>query len=454
MDSNARPRRAAALLLLFLSGLCAGPLWAHAINGAIYTSLAGGQTVNANNYASKDLVYLNGGPNNSQCNSGSLDAGEYYFQVTNPSGSVLLSSDDISERAFTVAGGVISAYAGSHATAVNTGPCGGISIQLMPYDDTPNNGGVYKVWITRTNDYFPDKGTFGFISGHTKTDNFRTQDRDDPPPPPDPTGNLEAFKFYDANANGLYDVGTDLNLENWPMTINPLGGSPEPATQLTNSGGTALWTGLAPDVYTVTEGEPTQSNWYNSVPGPNPTLLDPTDLTLIQQSTPVTAGEVSRVEFGNFCLAPSGGRTLGFWSNKNGQAMMNDGGTMAPELQMLRDLHLRTAAGGDFDPTTYSAFRTWILDANATNMAYMLSAQLAAMALNVEAGFVNPGSFYIPWGGTIGELITDANDLLGADGYTPSDDPNRSLQEELKNYLDQLNNGAPVVPAVPCAATF
>ena len=60
---------------------------------------------------------------------------------------------------------------------------------------------------------------------------------------------------------------------------------------------------------------------------------------------------------------------------------MNDGGTLAPELALLAGLNLRNANGTDFNPTTYAAFRTWILAATATNMAYMLSAQLSAMDL-------------------------------------------------------------------------
>jgi hypothetical protein len=175
------------------------------------------------------------------------------------------------------------------------------------------------------------------------------------------------------------------------------------------------------------------------------------------------AGETINVEFGNYCTCPSKGRTPGFWSNSNGQAKLNDtvaNPSMQPEFDLLNALHLRDAAGNDFDllestdAANYTAFRTWLLEGDAVNMAYMLSVQLAAMRLNVEAGFVNPDNFYIPSGGTIAELITDADDALAADGYTPDGDPNRALQEELKNYLDELNNNAIVVRAKPCAYKF
>ena len=42
---------------------------------------------------------------------------------------------------------------------------------------------------------------------------------------------------------------------------------------------------------------------------------------------------------------------------------------------------------------SYSAFRTWLLGANATNMAYMLSAQWAALKLDVNFNFVDGNAF-------------------------------------------------------------
>jgi len=87
-------------------------------------------------------------------------------------------------------------------------------------------------------------------------------------------------------------------------------------------------------------------------------------------------------------------------------------------------------------------------------MAYMLSAQLAAMKLNVAHGFVDPTSFALCYNGTVAQLISAADAALAADGFTPAGDPNRSIQETLKNCLDRLNNGGPVVPPTPCPATF
>jgi hypothetical protein len=87
-------------------------------------------------------------------------------------------------------------------------------------------------------------------------------------------------------------------------------------------------------------------------------------------------------------------------------------------------------------------------------MAYMLSAQLAAMKLDIAHGFVDPSAYSLCAGKTIGQLVLMADALLAADGYTPAGDPNRAMQEAAKNCLDALNNGALVIPSTPCNATF
>src|SRR5215470_14319315 len=166
-------------LLLF----AAQPASAQNFSGSIFTTFADGATVNGNNFPSKDAVYLNGGPQNTHSNG--LPPGTYYFQVTDPSGAVLLSTDDITCRQVVVgigSGGqgvfqgapaipVPGACAASdgglgnfHANgAINPANGGSIPIQLCAqsgcpagspdYLDTPNHGGEYKVWLTPVADY-------------------------------------------------------------------------------------------------------------------------------------------------------------------------------------------------------------------------------------------------------------------------------------------------------------
>jgi hypothetical protein len=438
------------------------------IAGAIFTSTADGTAVDANNYPSKLAVYLNGGPQN--CISPGLPAGIYYYMVTNPSGSILLSLDPVADRKFEVGGGFggkIAINLGNTATHPNgSSPCGGISIRLAKnasdFADTPNAGGVYKAWITRAADFEAACPSLAksceldaFIHSNTKTDNFRVRTSVNPPDddnPPD-SGELQSFKYYDANVDGVYDVGTDLPLANWPMTMDPPEGS-DPATQVTSGSGFTLWTDLPPGEYTVTEGEPDQLNWYNTEPSGGEHLDDDTVLTPIWASATVANNTTAEVEFGNFCLSPSGGHTLGFWSNKNGQARLNDDGGMGPEFILLSSKHLVDAAGLPFNPVTYTPFRNWLLGGTATNMSYMLSVQLAAMLLNIESGIVDGNALYLPYNGTINELVAAAEAALTLDGYTPAGDPNRGTQGQLKDWIDALNNNANVVPTTPCAYTF
>lgn len=432
-----------------LCGLLAvnAPAQAAAINGAIYTSNADATAINANQYPSKDDVYLNGGPSNASCNGGLLPAGDFYFQVTSPSGDVLLSQDSIFDRGFRVSNGRIAENLGTHAVGSALTPCGSLPIQLMPYADTPNNGGVYKVWITRQADFHAacggpdvDCGLAGFVPGSTKTDNFMVATNGGGEEP-DPTGTLNAYKFYDANANGVWDDG-EAPLENWLIRISPLTGLLEVEdTKATDIDGLASWTGLEanePDdfTYTVTEGTPVQTNWFTLTANPASGLN-------------VYEGEITNVLFGNFCLVANNGSTLGFWSNRNGERRVD-----AADLAALRELNLRNADGSHFDPTTYAQLRTWLLNGTATNMAYMLSVQLAATVLSERDGDVSGADFYIPAGMTIADLIATANDALGANGLTTSGSPDRAEQGMLKDWLDQLNNDAPVVPATPCDYDF
>ena len=63
-----------------------------------------------------------------------------------------------------------------HATGAD-GEDGGATVQLFPYLDTPNNGGVYKVWVTPITDLDCDApgNKHCFVPHHSKTDNFKVK---------------------------------------------------------------------------------------------------------------------------------------------------------------------------------------------------------------------------------------------------------------------------------------
>jgi hypothetical protein len=152
--------------------LVAGPAGAQ-VTGAIFTTLYDGSAVNHNIYDSKQDVYLNGGPKSPKapCGAAGLNDGDYYFQVTDPSGKILLSTDQLEQRRVTVQGGIILAYAysGTAEHTTGTGKCGSKTVQLFPFNDTPNPGGEYKVWMQSVESVL----ALGFVPSRSKTDNFK-----------------------------------------------------------------------------------------------------------------------------------------------------------------------------------------------------------------------------------------------------------------------------------------
>src|SRR5262249_23677095 len=115
----------------------------------------------------------------------------------------------------------------------------------------------------------------------------------------------------------------------------------------------------------------------------------------------------------------------------------------------------------DFDPYTYPQLKTWMLGANAQNMTYMLSAQLAAMFLNTELGYVDPytSHIYTPgcswWGNFMGvnDLMWYTNYYLGFRTTVDGKDPERGYLDCLKNAFNNANNNLSFVQPHPCSGT-
>jgi len=152
------------------------------LSGAIFTSDASGVPVNLNHYADKRDVYLNGGPGiNAPADAAGLPPGVYAFQVTSPSGKVLLSDDPVECRRVTIGDNglfkdVLPSGACGHVTGID-GEHGGITVQLYPYEDTPNPGGVYKAWLTPYDalDCKAPGNKNCFVPGNSKTDNYKVK---------------------------------------------------------------------------------------------------------------------------------------------------------------------------------------------------------------------------------------------------------------------------------------
>ncbi|MCG9729445.1 hypothetical protein L1D44_06225 [Shewanella sp. Isolate13] len=233
MKTRNKPRF--SLLPMFAALLAVGlPMAANALSGAIFTTTEDGGIVNENvRYGSKLEVYLDGGPRmNAPASAAALPDGNYYFQVTDPSGKKLLSLDPVICREVKITNGVITEYLGDGRSYQNKGkevsctefptngnktttvhafnpdmdhggaPLYAMVIQLYPYADTPNKGGVYKAWMTPVDNYGAvNEGFHGFIPRYSKTDNFKVKEKK-------PQYGIIALRnYHDANLNCRLDLG-------------------------------------------------------------------------------------------------------------------------------------------------------------------------------------------------------------------------------------------------------
>jgi len=130
------------------------------------------------------------------------------------------------------------------------------TLQMMPYDDTPNNGGVYKAWVTPVGDGTIGGGGFvgditqvdnpcgpgcfhGFIPARSKTDNFKVGEKE-------PRFCLNVHKAFQ-DKNGTVGVA------NWEIFVtDPLGVT---NNYFTRADGSYELCGLTAGVYTVEESQ-------------------------------------------------------------------------------------------------------------------------------------------------------------------------------------------------------
>lgn len=128
------------------------------VPGAIFTTDSGCTGVDLNIYSNKGDVYLDGGPAHPK--AAGLADGSYYVQVTDPSGATVLGKSSTAD--VTVKEGEFE-HCYQLADIVNSASSG---FTAKGYDDTPNEGGEYKVWVSTD----PT-----FTNSLTKTDNFKVK---------------------------------------------------------------------------------------------------------------------------------------------------------------------------------------------------------------------------------------------------------------------------------------
>ncbi|GLC24100.1 SdrD B-like domain-containing protein [Roseisolibacter agri] len=327
--------------------------------GAIFTTVPDGSIVNENvRYRDKREVYLDGGPRGgSPQTAAGLDDGDYVFQITDPSGKYLLSQDKSECRLIRVRNGVIvklldrasdgtlTEHSASDACHTNDGPegaagssgkhdtnvdvdygaNGAIVVQMMPYANTPNPGGVYKAWISKIDEYAAKatgKGVsdpfteplkringrdaqpcsqgcyqadpgFGPPRNFQKTDNFKVQEE----------ARLRVVKVNDLDGDGVRDSG-EPTLPDWGVAfIETLGDGTEAPPILDVTPATRTF--VPGDQVTVCEASLT--DWVFSFATVNGTAAGAPTTRSIGGTTyyciPVTvgaSGTTVEIAFGNF----------------------------------------------------------------------------------------------------------------------------------------------------------
>ena len=144
-------------ILAMIVAVIPAALWAAApagaVSGAAFTTTSDGSKVNANHYADKCDVYINGGPNNG---ANTLTDGYYFFAVMSPGGqsdpndgtpnNLSDNVDTRSNRVVQVSDGKIVATTGTHLSVNDPSTTTILDdklVQLCDYADTTNPGGVY-----------------------------------------------------------------------------------------------------------------------------------------------------------------------------------------------------------------------------------------------------------------------------------------------------------------------
>ncbi len=292
-------------------------------------------------------------------------------------------------------------------------------------------------------------------------------------------GTINVLKFFDPNGNGIQDSG-EVPMPGWTiklMKMDSTGAYNVVGTDTTDPQGETSFADLESGTYAVTEEYPGLT-WTKITRAPAWCDRQTSDGKYLFTKASLDggifdfdycgyAGNAPRVDgivvgtdahditFGNVGLKMArGGYSVSDWYRKNNNWLNN----YEPAWRhLLNGFCLVGPTGSSFDVSLKSRsgssdFKTWLQKAQAVNMAYTLSAQLAATALNThfrgldpDTAILLPASLATCYGSefvTIGDVMAAAGTALCNDRYTPKGDPNRAPQECLTNILAGINNNS------------
>ena len=385
------------LIALIASGF--GSLGQAQVSGSIHSTDGNGSGQNI--FKSKKSVYLS----TVNCSTGLSPDGVYVFQVTDPSGAVLLSLDDISRRRFEVKGGLIDGVlAPGHAT--KNGPCGSGSkiIKLAEFDTTPSNSGEYKIWVTREEDYtdpslIPGVGFHGFLADASKTDNFKVKGGK----PTDQTV-IHGTVFYDFQDDGIFDPQQEheVPLAGWRVEIDSGG-----ATTVTYTGADGNYEFIrdmdgSPHVLASVAPPPgfvgtVGGRWLDTTPRQVAVFADAPEIV---------------VDFGNVFLINTQelATSKGYWHNQgkaelqacdpewrtlvNGLCLRQNFTIQDPGVSE-QDTIFQVSTNADFDTAFYELSNYLVGDPALGVKAFILSTQYCAAMLNSNCGPLQGLTTYI-----------------------------------------------------------
>jgi hypothetical protein len=227
------------------------------------------------------------------------------------------------------------------------------------------------------------------------------------------SGALSGSKWYDRDMDGVWDE-CEPALACWKVSLFKMGESDYEwvADACTDANGYYEFTSLAPGTYKIVEGI-AGSPWVQTYPY-DPNYYDAIVLTPNLR--------VDELDFGNVCVRCVKGYTMGFWSNKNGKAVLTaNAGT------------LYATTGYNAVADIQALFRS---AANAVDMCVMLEAQRVAHVLNVaymDADYAGTGVII---DGVLYEYDAVMADFAAFDCAEAS----RCEAEWYKDFFDGLNN--------------
>ncbi len=154
----------------------------------------------------------------------------------------------------------------------------------------------------------------------------------------------------------------------------------------------------------------------------------------------------------------SGAQAVTFWDDKGNAYLVT-----ADDLSSLDLLNLVRQGGGAFDPKNVQQLQSWLSTSPNATTSYQLAVQLAAMDLNVLAGYVQAtdlvyaGSL-LPYASTsaitgltdggfidVQNLMSAADAILGADPKALAGDPNQAYEAALTQVLQVVNSNTDFV---------